>query len=383
MTGRPNPPTGPKLEKVRTQKKNYMRSVRQKKRSRFIGPTIPHLNSLEASTLSGQVRALIRRTRNRVATRRKRDKEKLLAPVYSLATTKEMKEKGVKSWFIMHAGEYTYVLHLANWEFYSSKLASKYPHGRQVLDPSGEFGPTTTPKPEVEDGKWIELPDSTIQSLDTQRDLLHVAREGSPISKQVCLDSSIQDNILHDGTPQINYSLIVNGLMTKGVGSGDKTRSPDSWRINFGFNEFSTPTSFGHVDKILEKNANEFKKEIGRIAELLCATMQTMQVASGNGRIWTNNTRDRLYAAVLRKRLGLSFNSPMRAEMIAVCTMKIHPNHSRNNIHRDKKNPEHPEYNRSGTFNAVVSNEEGHLHLFQVLVASRRYAETLGRRGLY
>lgn len=112
--------------------------------------------------------------------------------------------------------------------------------------------------------------------------------------------------------------------------------------------------------------------------------MQRMQLASGNGRIWTNNERDRLYAAKLRNRLGLGFHSPMRAEMIAVCVMKIHPNRSGNKIHRDsKKNPEDPQYNRSGTFSAVVVDKSGDLHLLQVLVASRRYAETLGKRGLY
>lgn len=253
MTGGLSLPKEHKIKKTQLCKKSYMRRVRQKQRSTFVGPIIPHLNSLEASTLTDEARALIRRIQNRIAAKRKQDKGKLLAPVYSLASTKEMKQKEVKSWFILHADQYEYVLHLANWEFYSSKLGSIYERGRQVLDPQGEFGPINTPKQNVQDNKWIEVPDNAIQSLDKQRDLLHVAREGSPILEQVTLKPPTKDTIVRNGTPHINYSLIVNGLMTKGVGSGNQTRSPDSWRINFGFNKFSCATSFGDVDRCLGK----------------------------------------------------------------------------------------------------------------------------------
>ena len=353
----------------------------------FIGPhPPPHGNSPASPPLSDQQKKDKKRTQDRLAQRRKRARKKLLFPWHRLCTKEEMKTKGVKSWFAIHAGAYEYVLHLANWEIYSTKLGSIYRHGREVRDNNGINGPPCVPRQcdyKVDDDHWVEISEDVTQSLDTKHDLLHVTRKGSPILQKIARDPTMKDNAYKNGTLDINFSIIINGLMTKGVGIPDDVRSPNSFRINFGFNEFGTPTSFGRVNNLLGNNADAFKKEVGRVAELLCAAMQKMQVASGNGYIMTNDARDSGYAAKLRRRLGLYPSSPMRAEMIAVCTMKIFPTCPLNLPHRDLKNPVQPEYNRNGTFSAVVSDDNGHLHLLQVLVASRRYAVTLGQKGLY
>jgi len=362
-----------------------MRRKRAKLRIRRIhGPTIPHLNSMEASTLPPSVRKIIHNLRNRLSSRRNREKNNLLFPTYRVSTNEDMKDADIQSWFELHALPLHYILHLANWEIYSSKLGSIYLHGRQVRDPSGVFGPKDIPKQNNPSDHWFEVTGSTEQSLDKQHDFLHVVRPNSPLLQEVLQELPTRTPLLPNGLPDFNYSVIVNGLMTKGVGTGDSRRSPDSFRISFGFNEFGTPTSFGLVDRLGKKNAQAFKSEVGRIAELLCACMQSMQAASGNSPIFTDNARDRLYAAKLRFRLHLSMSSPMRAEMVAVCCMKISPNHSRNLLHRDKKNPEDPPYNRSGgTFSTVVGDDAGNFYLLQILVAtSRRYAVTLGKKGV-
>jgi len=338
---------------------------------------------LEAVTLPPDAKDKIHKLRNRLAARRKREKKNLFFPNYRLSTNEEMNDVGLQSWFELHAPPLQYILHLANWEMYSSKLGSIYLHGRQIRDLSGVFGPKEMPEQTNPSDNCFEVTGSIAQSLDKEHDLLHVARPNSPLLQEVLSDLPTRTTLLPNGVPDFNYSVIVNGLMTEGVGTGDPRRSPDSFRISFGFNEFGTPTSFGLLDRLGENNAKAFKSEVGRIAELLCACMQSMQTSSENGPIYTDNARDRLYAAKLRHRLYLTSCSPMRAEMVAVCCMKIFPNHSRNLLHRDKKNPEDPHYNRSGTFSAVVADDQGNLYLLQILVASRRYAVTLGKKGVH
>ena len=68
--------------------------------------------------------------------------------------------------------------------------------------------------------------------------------------------------------------------------------------------------------------------------------------------------------------------------MVVASTMRLTPNPSRNKIHRDVKNPVQSGYNRNGTFSAIVAGEDGHLHLVQILVASRTHAVTLGKKGV-
>ena len=339
----------------------------------LIGPTVsPNPKSSDAPPLSQAERAHRIKAQNRVRSQRARLKKKLLSPIFSIVSKQEMREKGIRSCFVLFADRHKYILHLANWEIYSSKLASIYRHGRIVEDPSGHSGPPKLPT--KEDGpagiKYTVISQDEPQSLDLERDLLHVARPHSPIIQELCTG----------GTPEFNYSLLANGLML--VGRGDATRSPDSFRLSFGFNEYTTPTSFGVVDRILKKNSEAFYTEVGRIAEFLCATMIHMQNESGNTTIYNHNDRDRLFAAKLRSRLGLGYNSPMRAEMIAVCLMMVHPNRPRNHLHKDKKNPETPHYNRNGAFSVVINDEAGNYYLLQVLVASRRYAVKLGKTGV-
>lgn len=347
---------------------------------------LPHLNSRGAPKLTEEQKKERKKIQNRQAQQRRRDKKRLLYPVYRLCSKEEVKTSGLKSWLIIHAETRKYVLHLANWEIYSSKLGSVYMHGREVQDRDGMNGPTRPPTKrqyKVDNGHWTEIADNTVQSLDNKNDMLHVVREGALILHKMACDPTIYDNPLQNGTLNINFSLLINGLMTKGVGKPDNTRSPHSWRIVFGFNEYGTPTGFGKVQDHLGAYADAFIKEVGRVAELLSATMQSMQISSGNIRILTNAARDWLYAAKLRNRFGLKSFSPMRHEMIAVCTMKVHPTCPLNKMHLDVKNPEDPRYNRNGAFSAIVTDEKGQLHLFQVLVASRRYAITLGMKGIY
>ena len=170
--------------------------------------------------------------------------------------------------------------------------------------------------------------------------------------------------------------------MHPGLGQSDKTRAPHSRRVSFGWNEFCTPTAFGTIDRLLRSNAKAFKLEIGKIAEFLCAGMLLMQLASGNSEIWPDAFRDAGYAAKLRRKLGLKNDSPMRAEMVVASLMPLTKFRPKNKEHQDVKNPHQPGYNRNGTFSAVVSGEDGHLYLLQVLVASRRYASTCAKMGL-
>ena len=373
-----------KAERIKTSKRLYMRKKRAKNQQELLcltGPLpLPHGNSLSSPPLTQQQKAVKKRIQNRLAQQNSRMRKRLLLPMFRLCDQEEMSK--TNSWFALQAGVFRYTLHLPRWEMYSTKLGSIYKHGRLVLDKSGINGPTQTPKQEdhgVDDQHWVEIPDNTVQFLDKERDLLHVARARAPIldpSHQFPIPNSIYSN----GVLDVNFSIIVNGLMA--AGSGDKLRSPDAKRISFTFNEYRTPTGFGHVDRVLGSNAAAFKKEIGRVAELLCAAMQKMQAASGNHAIWTDGDIDAGFAAKLRKRLFLYGNSPMRAEMVVACTMRLTPTPPRNDLHRDLKNPTQTGYNRNGTFSALVTDEKGELHLVQVLVASRRYAKTIGKRGL-
>ena len=374
-----------KAERIKKCKREYMRKKRAESKAHhphLVGPvSCPHGNSLALRSQSPEEKAARKRTLDRLAQRRRRAKQKLLLPLYRLSEEKEL--ENLTSWFALHAGSYEYVLHLPCWEFYSTKLNSIYKHARQVLDEHGVKGPKHAPKQEqygVDDNHWVEIQEDVVEFLDKKNDLLHVAREGSPILEDISRRTLIKDPIYNNGILDINFSVIVNGLMA--VGKGDKVRSPNSRRISFGFNEYGTPTGFGRVDKGLGKNAMAFKKEVGKIAELLCAAMMGMQVGANNGRLWNNSARDAGYAGKIRTRLYLSCNSPMRAEMVVVCTMQLTPNPPRNKVHKDVKNPIQPGYNRNGTFSAVVTDENGNLHLVQVLVASRPYAVTLGKKGI-
>ena len=374
-----------KAERIRLSKRSHIRKKRAEKREApppsFIGPKNLHMNSLDAPSLTPEQKAARTRMQNRLSQQRRRDKQKLLSPTFRLIVPEDMSR--FKSWFSLHAGDFEYVLHLAPWEMYSTKLGCIYKHGRHVLDETGRHGPQRPPRPEdyeVDDKHWIEISGSEVQFLDHDNDLLHAVRPGSPIL-ELLSKSQLFDNLPYrKGILDVNFSIIANGLLC--VGAGDTTRSPHSYRVSFGWNEFCTPTSFGKVDRLLKSNAKAFKMEIGKIAELLCACMLVMQVASSNQIIWTNAARDAIFAAKLRNRLGLQKNSPMRAEMVVASLMPLTKFRPKNKEHTDPKNPHQTGYNRNGTFSAVVAGEDGHLYLLQVLVASRRYAQTCGKMGL-
>ena len=342
-----------------------------------------NMNTLEAPSLSPEQKVARKRMQNRLSEQRRRDKKKLLLPMYRLCDHEDMIR--FKSWFSLHAGDFEYVLHLPPWEMYSTKLGCIYKHGRHVLDETGRNGPKHPPRQvdyNVDDKHWIEISDSQLQFLDHDNDLLHVLRPGSPLL-DILSHSELGNNLPYrKGTLDINFSIIVNGMLTARLGGKDTTRSPNALRLSFGWNEFCTPTAFGKVDRLLQSNAQAFKKEIGKIAEFLCAGMLVMQAASHNHHIWTDASRDAAYAAKLRKKLGLSKKSPMRAEMVVASLMPLTQLRPKNKEHRDVKNPHQIGYNRNGTFSAVVAGEDGNLYLLQVLVASRRYAISCSKMGL-
>lgn len=311
---------------------------------------------------------------------------------------KEDMEK-VTSWFAFHTDNVEYVLYLSRWEIYSAKNVSIYLHGRHILDKSGREG-TTNAMPTPDNGvkKW-EFLDSTVDEyIDYENDLLHVVREGSPILEKMASAPSSSQTYTN-GRPDFNFSTIVNGLFVGGVGRNDSKRSPDSRRIVFCFHETGTKMGFGRINKTLrnkiekvfgkvhEKLGEEvvkgFLTEVGRIAEYVCDCMVKMQKKAKGEKIFTDASRDAKFAAELRKRLYLPNDSPMKAEMIGVCVMRLTGTCPRNYEHVDKRNPglEQPGYNRSGTFSATVTCNDGHLYLVQVIVACRRYAKTVGEKG--
>ena len=362
-----------KAEQKRIRKRDHMRKKRKQLKHTF-----------PSSKLSPDLRAQRKKLQDRLAQRRRRLKQRLLSPTFHLCNPEDMDR--VKSWFALHAEDTEYVLHLPPWEIYSSKLGSVYLHSRQVLDETGVQGPSRTPHPTDYDPakNWVEIPHYATQFLDAEKDLLHVVRNGSPILEKVTSNRVLKDPIYYNGNLDINFSLIVNALLSTRIGAGDTTRSPDAIRVSFGFNEYSTPTAFGSVEKFLNtSNAMAFKKEVGRIAEFLCAVMICLQAKSDNEPIWINPARDTGFAAVIRKRLHLPKISPMRAEMVVVSLMPLTQFHPINKEHLDPKNPKSPHYNRNGTFSAVVKGEDGHLYLLQVLVASRKYAVKVGKKGLH
>lgn len=370
-----------KSERIRNSKREYMRKQREKKKFSLLPAPVLTVHSKCPPT--NEQKIVRRQIQNRLAQQRRRDKQRLLYPVYHLCDPQDMSM--FKSWFALHAGNYEYVLHLAPWELYSTKLGCIYLHGRHVLDETGVKGPTFLPSKEdydIDDAHWIEIPPDTTQFLDCKNDLLHVVRNGSPILEILSESDTANDFPYKKGFLDINFSIIVNGLLLHGLGTGDEVRSPDSRRLSFGWNEFGTPTAFGIVDRTLKSNARAFKKEIGRIAEFLCASMYGMEAASGNQPLWWDHSRDAGYAAKLRKKLHLPQHSPMRAEMVVVSLMPLTQFRPKNKEHLDVKNPNGPGYNRNGTFSAVVRADDKHLYLLQVLVASRRYGATLGLRGL-
>ena len=301
------------------------------------------------------------------------------SPVFRLATEEEMAR--VTSWFALHNEQFEpnleYVLYLPRWEIYSVKENAIHLHGRHILDITGMNGTQREPVPGG--GKvWVVIDADAKQYLDHRYDVMHVAREGSDI-----LEDTTTTIYQNGRLTNIDFSFIVNGLYTHGVGEGDPTRSPDSRRINLSYQTTGDPIAFRRIQKVLGGNAREFFTQVGRIAEFVCQTMLIMQDDALSGHpIWRNKERDFNFARRLRLRLFLDEDSFMKGEMVAVCVMKITGTIPRNIEHIDVKNPAlDPEYNRSGTFNAVVAGEDGHLYLLQVIVASRNYGETVGARG--
>jgi len=338
--------------------------------------------------------------------------ERLELPAYRMATKEEM--KSVNSWFalrpIMKANRarsnrvkgkrikikgfkhelvkiengVEYVVFLPLWEIHSANEVSIYLHGRNIHDESGERGTMELPPSKSKDG-WIVIDHQVEQYIDDENDRLHVVRGGATILEEVANEKANNNQTYLNGRLNVNFAILVNGLMTKGVGKGDGDRSPDSKRIVFCFTEAGDPflTFKIVVKKFGKKVAKTFLSEVGRIAEFVCQCMQKMQEKSKRGKpLWTDDEQDEAFAPDLRKKLHLSRDSPMRADMVALCCMKINGEIPRNYLHFDIKNPEKEGYSCSGTFSVVVNDTSGDLHLLQVIVASRRYSKTTGLNGL-
>ena len=286
-----------KAEQKRIRKRDHMRKKRAKQKppgGSFAGPLSKvHLNSLDSPTLTQEEKVNRKKMQDRVNLQRRRLKQRLLSPSYSLCHHEDMNR--VNSWFALHADDTEFILHLPPWELYSTKLASVYLHAREVLDKTGRNGPSRLPdelQDNPHDKKWVEIPPDVTEFLDFENDLLHVVRCGSPLLDRVASNWLLKDPIYRNGLLDVNFSIIVNALLSTQIGSGDIKRAPDSIRVSFGFNEYSCPTSFGNVDKLLGKsNAKAFKREVGRIAEFLCATMIFLQFASDNKPIWTSSEK--------------------------------------------------------------------------------------------